>query len=98
MKPGDTLAQGQAQAGSAVLAASGFIRHIESLRHPVQIFLWDSMTVIRHPEEYPPVFTTGSDTDPAAFVNCVKSVIDQIHQKTFHQGGIHPHGKILTFH
>src|SRR5699024_7520858 len=53
MKPGDTLAQGQSQAGSAILAASGFVCHIESLRHSVQIFLRDSMTVIRHPEEYP---------------------------------------------
>src|SRR5699024_816444 len=67
MKPCDTLAQGQAQAGSAVLAASGFIHHIESLCHPVQIFLRDSMTIIRYPEEYFPVFTPRSDTDPAAF-------------------------------
>ena len=78
MQGDDLLTESHSDAGSALLAGSGLIHHIKSLRDPRDLFLWDPPAVVYNLDLIALCEFPSLHQDKSAFFHSLYGIIQQI--------------------
>ena len=78
MQGNDLLTESHSDTGSALLAGSGLIHHIKSLRDPCDLFLRDPPAVVYHLDLISLCAPTSLHQNKSAFFHSLYGIIQQI--------------------
>ena len=91
MDAADLLAQGEAQARAARLAAAGFIHHIEGLANLFQLLFGNALAVVPDEDLDAAALAVGQQLDQAALWAGLAAVVDEVIEQRFEQLPVHLH-------